>query len=224
MKRYFICLANSRKRGGRCIAGIEINFDSEQKKYSLIKTEGRPVWLRPVSNTEHGEVDTDLVKNIFLNNIVELDATTDASAGYQSENIKFTLQSIKKAGKISVSKEVLDGFAEEDFENIFGNVGKAVHPDRIEDLKRSIFFIKVENPSIHKQTNNYDGKITVQHRMHFSFKGTDYDFSLTDPVFVAKYEADNEILKSVSDCYLTISLGVLHLGWYSKLVAGVVVI
>ena len=224
MKRHFICLANSRKTGGRCLAGIEIAFDAEKKKYSLIKAEGKVRWLRPISNSEHGEVSTGLVGSILLNSIVELTITEEILDGYQSENVKFIPNSIKRVGKISVSKQVLDGFAENDEPNIFGNSGKAVHPDKIAELKRSILLVKVNNPSVHKQENNYEGRISMQHRMRFEFNGSEYDFALTDPCFVERYEEDNGVLASCSDVYLTISLGVLHLGWYSKLVAGVILI
>ena len=39
-----VCLANSRKLNGRCVAGIELVGDR------------RIGWIRPVSDREHGEV------------------------------------------------------------------------------------------------------------------------------------------------------------------------
>ena len=40
-----ICLANSRKKGGYCIAGKEI-----------VNHQVTPKWIRPVSDTESGEL------------------------------------------------------------------------------------------------------------------------------------------------------------------------
>lgn len=42
-----LCLANSRKRGGRCIAGRELLADSPGP------------WIRPVSDREHEEVSEE---------------------------------------------------------------------------------------------------------------------------------------------------------------------
>jgi hypothetical protein len=224
MIRHFICFANSKKRGGRCIAGIEVVFNKEKGNYSIITDEGRPRWIRPISNAEHGEVPTELVQKILLNNLVEVDVTEDGFGGYQSENVKFNLASLKKVGNINVSEKVLDRYSENEEANIFGNVGKAVHPDKISSLSRSIFLVKVDKPTIHKVTNQYNGKTTIQHRMKFNFKEHEYDFSLTDLNFIDKYEADNNILDSGTSFYLTISLGVLYMDWHAKLVAGVIMI
>jgi hypothetical protein len=224
MIRHFICFANSKKTGGRCIAGIEILFDREKKSYSLITDDGKPRWIRPISNADHGEVPTELVKGILLRNIVEVDVTEDGFGGYQSENVKFNLSSLKKVGNITVSEKILDRYSENDETNVFGNGGKAVHPDDISSLNKSIVLLKVEKPVIHKVTTQYNGKTATQHRMKFDFKGHEYDFSLTDPHFIERYEADNNVLDSGTAFYLTISLGVLYMGWYSKLVAGVIMI
>lgn len=42
-----LCLANSYKHGGRCIAGIEVTLDN--KGYSIVRdVNGVPKWVRPV--------------------------------------------------------------------------------------------------------------------------------------------------------------------------------
>ena len=42
MDVYFICLANSLKRGGRCIAGVEITLDDKQHWTVVRKSDGAP--------------------------------------------------------------------------------------------------------------------------------------------------------------------------------------
>lgn len=57
MDTYFICLANSYKRGGRCIAGVEIDIDSNNHWKVKRNADGSPKWIRPISQTtEYGEI------------------------------------------------------------------------------------------------------------------------------------------------------------------------
>lgn len=64
MDKHFICLANSYKRGGRCVAGVEVTIDREEQ-WKVVKNEdGSPKWIRPIdSNTEYGEVPEDETYN-----------------------------------------------------------------------------------------------------------------------------------------------------------------
>ena len=56
MDKHFICLANSYKRGGRCIAGIEVSIDNDQWAVRC-HSDGSPRWIRPIDrNTEYGEI------------------------------------------------------------------------------------------------------------------------------------------------------------------------
>ena len=49
MKAIFICLANSKKYGERCIAGIELTKGANGN-LTVVKENGRPKWIRPVSS------------------------------------------------------------------------------------------------------------------------------------------------------------------------------
>ena len=55
----FVCLANSYKEGGRCIAGIELDENDEP-----IMVDGHPKWIRPVSESRFGELDNLLVESL----------------------------------------------------------------------------------------------------------------------------------------------------------------
>ncbi len=90
MKKLFICLANSKKYNQRCIAGIELEKSTRKGfKYQIVKRNSRPVWMRPVSGSEHGEIDAEFVDHIKLLDIVEINVTAPAPQGYQSENVQF---------------------------------------------------------------------------------------------------------------------------------------
>jgi hypothetical protein len=71
MKTLFICLANSKKIGERCIAGIEVKKIDDI--YQVVKTQGKPNWLRPISQSQHGEINKALVSEVSLMDIIEID-------------------------------------------------------------------------------------------------------------------------------------------------------
>ena len=105
-KKIFVCLANSKKYGGRCIAGIELNQDVNSS-FSLVKHNSNPNWIRPISKTEHGEVDSTLVEHIKIGDIVEINISEICPQGYQSENVLFDTSSISILGKMPLSLTIL---------------------------------------------------------------------------------------------------------------------
>src|SRR5262245_56499531 len=83
--KLFICLANSKKYTQRCIAGIELAKSSRPGfKYDIVRHGERPVWLRPVTDSEHGEIPADLVDHINLLDIVEVEVVAPRPQGYKS--------------------------------------------------------------------------------------------------------------------------------------------
>ena len=75
MNTYFICLANSLKRGGRCIAGVEVTISGEY--WSVVKKDdGSPKWIRPIdAMTDYGEITIIEACNIPLLSVVKLEDT-----------------------------------------------------------------------------------------------------------------------------------------------------
>lgn len=215
MTTTIICLANSKKYGERCLAGIELKKNNAG--WSMEKKGNKPKWIRPVSNTEHGEVATDLVGHIKLMDVVEFNVIEADSNDYQSENVFFDRNSVKVLSQINLSVKNLGWFVINE-PNLFGNRGKAVHPDSISELEYSLMFIKVGEPQVYIRTEYQKNQV----RMRFTYAGTEYDLAVTDLNFEEKYRADNSILENANHVYLTISLGVLYEGWYNKLIAGVI--
>lgn len=220
MIRHFICLANSKKYGERCIAGIEINLNKEKGSYRIVRNGDAPRWIRPVSNSEHGEVAADLVDSISLNDVVELDIISENPKGYQCENMLFDPKSIKKVNKIKLSESALNNLVNNTQATLFGNKGKAIPEDSIGTVDCSITFIKVENPEVYVRTDYNKPQI----RIKFIYHSVNYDLPVTDLNFIAEYNKNNNVITSDKKVYLTISLGVEHQAWYYKLVAGVVLI
>lgn len=213
MATRFVCLANSYKEGGRCLAGILL--DNTNKP---ISENGRPKWIRPVCNTPHGEVYTNLVLHINILDIIEIEITKYLSQGYQSENMLFGEDSLRITGKYLISD--LNSLCETS-PTIFGNKGKAVSEEAIGRLTHSLMLVKVTSFEVAERTYD-DTPNKTQIRLVFSHNGNQYDFPVTDPVFLHNYQINSDYIEDVKELFLCLSLGVSWQNWYYKLVAGVV--
>jgi len=220
MKTYFVCLANSKKYGERCIAGIEL-IKSEQGEYTPLLIESTPKWIRPVSGDVNGQVPSDLVKGVSLLDVVEIETIERRPLGYQSENTSFVPASIRVVGSYDLPEIFHDTLAEQP-PNIFGNRGKALDENAIANIHRSLMLIKVSQAVVHVKFERFK----YHFRLQFVYNQVIYDLPITDVDFIDKYLASNKDFNSSKkiekDIYLTISLGIVFEGWYYKLVAGIV--
>jgi hypothetical protein len=210
-----ICLGNSFKEGGRCIAGIRIN-----SKNQYLTENDRPLWIRPISRANHGQIRNQLVSHIKLLDILKFSVTSVPDRNnYQSENAYFDERSIQIVGKInSKSIKILC----EDHSVIFGNRGKAIHEDKIGSLRHSLILIKTKQFDV-VEVNYDDNSNQPQKRMAFKYNGNNYNLPITDPVFLHSYQSNHNILNGVDKIYLSLSVGICWKSWYYKLVAGVII-
>jgi len=214
MSTRFVCLSNSFKEGGRCIAGIELDNNDNPLFF-----QGRRKWLRPVCNTPHGEVPSQLVDHIKILDIVEIDITGKPEEKcYQSENVFFLESSIKITGRFNFEK--INNLCDPQL-LLFGNRGKAVSSEDVKRLTHSLFMIKTEQFEVMTRLYN-DNPHNPQTRLSFVYKNVTYDFPVTDPVFLYKYRSDTNYLKDCKSLYLCLSMTVPWNDWYYKLVATVI--
>lgn len=207
MKTRIVCLANSYKEGGRCVAGIELNKNNEM--LPDIK------WIRPVCKTMHGEISTMLVQHIKPLDIIKFKITENASDGFQSENVLFDKKSLRRVGVFDKSK--ISELCIHNLPLLFVNKGKAVPEESIGQLNHSLIFIPTTKFEIIER--KYEDKLNSQIRIKFDYNQTEYDLPVTDPIFLDKYKKDHLLLSKIQMVYLTVSLGILHEGWHFKLVA-----
>jgi hypothetical protein len=205
----FVCLANSFKHHERCIAGIELDNQNNPKILS-----GVPGWIRPISETEHGEVNKNIVSHINLLDIVELKTTGGPeNTGYQAENRYFDPHSIKRTGSLSIG--LLDHLCNQE-PLLFGNRGKAVHADDVIKLSYSLMLIHTDQFKI--VSGDKPGAL----RIIFMYKGQKCNFPITDPALTEDYKKNEDLLVDIADIYLCISLGLkFENDFHYKLVAGV---
>lgn len=191
-----IILANSRKNGGRCIAGK--NLEGQWRR--LVKPGDRPI--------------PDYESNIFsLGNMVSLHGIApDVSLNnYHSENVRYSI-----ARLLSRDNEISDLLDEP--ESIFG-VASKISYDQAQRLTSSLLFVRVKDLSIY--TTCYYQKKKV--RCDFVYNNISYcDLPVTDSYAESHFKnSDNNNDEVYPSAYVTVSLGEVYQGYAYKLVSGI---
>lgn len=225
MKRRFICLANSKKYTQRCIAGIEL-VKSQRRgfRYDVVKKDNQPLWLRPVSGSEHGEVEASFVDHINLLDVVEVNVTNThfEKSRYQSENVLFEPQILPVIERIEGKVDLLDKLVWVAEIPLFGSRGRTVSINDIETLDYSLLLIKPTAWRVYtKRQASGLSPAQAQTRASFLYNRVSYDLPITDVDFIAVFRYNPYILQNYKHVYLTISLGLPFEGRYYKLVAGI---
>lgn len=223
--RRIVCLANSRKPDGRCVAG---------KLYAQGKFGG---WLRPISARE-GEELSEQERQISrglepaLLDLLEFTISKHKPSAHQPENYTINSQHrFKKVGRVSAEEliKVADkptnlwimGYQSKTF-----GKNDLVPPTRISEVTNSLFLINPNTFTIQVVQGTY----SLQVRGQFSYLGAEYNLRITDPVveekFIPKgageYKIDDVLLTiSLAEKLFTVASNPSSSGYY-KLIAGVI--
>ena len=217
MDKYFICLANSLKRGGRCIAGIEINVD-EQDCWSVVRnTNGAPRWIRPIDPcTEYGEITNLSASLITLFSVVRLMNVQEVPCESHVEDTLFSQMTV--IGDIMPTISILKELTDNVHLSIFYDSGNSISKSTFAEGTYSLMFICAEAihivPDLQKERTKY--------RMQIKYKGNDYDMPITDPDYLNYLSNNMKDGGCLRNIYLCISLGMEYEGRHHKLVAGVI--
>ena len=199
-----ICLANSWKEGGRCVAGIDT-------------ATGR--WVRPVSSAEHGQLSLEQ-SSVMQNgrsrqieplDIVDFGQLQPAPLIGQPENFRLGTVAPRYAGKSAI--EALRVHADQRPFLLYGT-GSSVAETDARRVQASLCLIRVERPVFRVNPTNQR-----QLRVGFTHSDTQYDLPVTDTstwVELARIDPEGY---SNGVWYLTVSLGVPWNGRMYKLVA-----
>lgn len=218
MDKYFICLANSYKRGGRCIAGVEVVSDGDGKWKLVRNDDGNPCWIRPIAQTTYGEIPNYVAEDIQMLSVVRLSNVVPCPQGVHTENVYYSrIEQFEY--DISQLPSSTDQFIDRKHQSIFHNRGRAVSAEMLRSINYSLMLIHPDKAGAYRDENREKSK----NRMKFTYYGVEYDFPITDPAFLDEFKRDPERYADIPNVYLTISLGLDFEGWHHKLVAGVII-
>jgi hypothetical protein len=218
-----ICLANSHKMGGRCVAGIRVDDGS---------------WIRLVApDTEHGQL---LQRHTTLDDgsdprvldVIRLELAKPLPLPGQPENWEITGRPWKLRQR-PASRD----FADLIFRSIapgsmiLGSHGSRLHQSLALETARSLTLVAPPAPRWFLQRDR--GK-RLQPRVSFEIEGQPYDLPLTDPAWTARvirnlsrraagsYPQETVGIPKGNVVILTISLSEPFYRYCYKLVAGVI--
>ncbi len=214
MDKYILCLANSYKRGGRCIAGIEVELDNgilNIKKGDY----GLPIWIRPVTQSLDGEIPLYEAQGVDVLSVVKVHDAVYVGTGAHSEDHYYSGLDVNQ--KLNPSDQFLRQYIDSLHTTIFGNRGKAITPAVFQAESYSLMLIRTEGAEVYLEER------FQRQRVKFSFCGNQYDFPITDPKFLSRLREDSSLFKTYDTLYIVVSLSLEHDGWHSKLAATLII-
>ena len=218
MEKYFICLANSYKHGGRCIAGIEVVPQSDGSLGIVRHDDGRPRWIRPVSMSANGEIPNHLAESFKIFSLVKLTDVEPCPDNAHTEDVHCTRMEICPF-ELSPTKDFLDQLIDTQHKAVFYFRGKSIPTTIIDRLDYSLMLIHPDNACAYCD----EGRENSKYRMKFTYNGSNYDFPITDPVFLEQFKKSPDSYADLDGVYLVLSLGIAFEGFHYKLVATVLI-
>lgn len=209
-----VCLANSKKLGDRCVAGVE---------------EGSQTWIRPVGSGSHGAIT--LAEQVLddgsqpeLLDVIEVQLGHAVPQPGQPENWSLAPGRWSRVGHLDAdpARDLLTGLVTND--PVFGTNDRSVSTTDVQAgvVAQSLAIIRPEGLTWEKRTRFTGG---TQVRGKFRHAGQQHDLPLTDPAFLAQfadYNLGDYPHSEREEVFLVISLGEPMNEEHWKLVAGVI--
>lgn len=215
-----VCLANSRKLSGRCIAGRELVADFP----------GR--WIRPVSTREHQEVSEYERQykdgsDPRLLDIIDIPLQKHQPRDYQQENWLLDPEYYwRKVGKYAWNKlqklSETEGTLWRNGDSSYSGKNDRIPLQEAKAETSSLKLVHIDKLRLRVFAPGAafgDSKRRVQGQFHFS--DNDYALWITDPYIERVYLKRKDGKYDLGECYLTISLGEPHDSYCYKLIAAV---
>ena len=217
-----VCFANSRKDGGRCVAGKEVLPDGRLG-----------AWIRPVSGLPHGGVSEDERcyedgREPSVLDVIDVPVVGPHPKDYQQEN--WRLDSKRRWTKVArIQWNALPQWADagEDLW-IVGHSSSEGQNDRIplpdaNSLRSSLRLIEVRSLQITVSEPAKPSNPIPALRAAFHYNGHDYSLRITDPVSESgAVKMDYGNYNVDGQRFLTISMGRPFEGYVYKLIAAVI--
>ena len=216
MDRFFVCLANSYKHGGRCIAGVEVEWHED--RWRIVRDERQmPRWVRPVCrDTNTGEIPNEVADDVRVLDVVWLKDAEPCADGAQTENVYYT--SITAIGKrYDASERLLERFVDESHRHLFYNYSKSIpHAAFATECSYSILLLRVTDAEVFADTATAE---YTRYRLRFNYRDHAYDIPITDPDYLRQLSCGHKHVGPKGTLYVTCSLGQLYEGYHHKLAA-----
>jgi len=214
-----VCLANSRKISGRCIAGKII---SENK------------WMRPVSNRESEEISEE--ERRYENgqmpkllDIISIPVKEHKPKLFQTENylIDDADSWEKRCGFRSSLDNLLDapndlwGTQSSSYQGQYDRIPE----DMCANYEESLYLVKPQSLKIIVRIEGEEfGNAKRKVRAEFNYNGITYIFPVTDHVIEREYlsEENGVFTLPVENTYLCVSIGLPYSGYCYKFVASII--
>lgn len=221
-RKQIVCLANSRKLFGRCIAGREW---SEER--------GPGNWIRPVSERDGQEVSEyerqyEDGSDPRVLDILHVPIIEPRPSCRQPENWLLDPQSYwRKVGTysqfdLSALVDPIEPLWTNGWSTYEGKNDK-IPMDAMPRVSDSLRLIHIERLILHVcSPGEAFGNAKRRVQAKFSHAGIDYTLWVTDPIYEEEYLAKLNGFYEIQDCYLTISLGEPYQDACYKLVAAII--
>ena len=217
-----ICLANSRKTNGRCIAGKEILPGSHLGGWI------RPVSIRPSEEVSMWERQYSDGSEPQVLDVIDIPLINPTPKSYQQEN--WLLDPDENWVRVKrITKGNLDRLTDQDEE--LWTIGHSSYNgcnDRIpisdtHQIKTSLRLIRVPEMVLQVfQPSLVFGNPQKRVQGHFSFNEMDYSIRVTDPEYEGQYLQRPCGDYEIGERFLTVSLGEPYKGHAYKLIAAII--
>jgi hypothetical protein len=220
--RRMVCLANSRKVSGRCIAGKEILADA----YGA--------WMRPVSARPSGEISEEERRyedgtSAQVLDIIDIPAESSVASGHQIENCLIDPHDYwTRAGVFSRSslRCLIDrpNFLWTSGDSTLHGQNDRVRSDIAARLTGSLLLVDPAQLAVHVVSEGA-GFSSSRRRIRavFCYLGTRYNLVVTDPAAEKSFLAKPNGVYPLDSAFLCVSLSETHKdGYCYKLVAAII--
>jgi hypothetical protein len=211
-----LCLANSEKHGGRCIAGVDIDTGE---------------WIRPVSDREDGRLigeqyTTQQGECIKPVEVLKVRVESYESRSHQPENHRLVDDGWEKIHDISYNRigETLHSALYQK-SPLFGNERPVIPVDQFEqlDIDESLALIEPEYVKFFGDQRS----LQIKPKVRIRYRGSEYRLSVTDPECRQRIDrvgefSHDEYVPEGCRIFLTVSLGTEYKNGYYKVVAGAI--
>ncbi len=217
-----VCLANSRKLSGRCVAGRELAGGKAAGPWI------RPVSVRPGQEVSEYERQYEDGTDPQVLDIVSVPVLAPKPDEWQTENWTLDAERYwKKLGRFSwfdlpclldpPEPLWIDGHS------TYNGTNDKVPRDLLDSVSSSLRLVHMERLHLRVFAPGEafgNSKRRVQAR--FSHAGSEYRIWVTDPVYERKYLSKLDGDYEIGECYLTVNLGEPYGGSCYKLAAAVI--